>query len=70
MGVGILLNNIGNIHSRQRNYGLALDYHQKSLKLKEALSNKEGIAASLQNIGIFINCRADTTWRWTISRRV
>ena len=45
-------NNIGTIYQRQSNYKQALDYHTKSLKIKEEIGDKNGIALSYNNLGI------------------
>ena len=49
-----VLNNIGNILSDQGKYAEALDYHQRSLQMREKYypSGHVDIAASLNNIGV------------------
>lgn len=49
------LNNIGNVYSHLGLYAKALEMHSLSLKLKEKVNDKLGVASSLNNIGnIFI----------------
>lgn len=43
----------------QSNYTEALDYHTRSLKIKEELNNKRGIATSLNNIGMVFELQSD-----------
>jgi tetratricopeptide (TPR) repeat protein len=62
-GVATTLNNIGGIYNSQgsaKDFGTsernslltkALDYYQKSLKIKEVIHDKKGIATALNNIG-------------------
>ncbi|MCK5169608.1 MAG: tetratricopeptide repeat protein, partial [Bacteroidales bacterium] len=45
------LNNIGNIYAELSNYEDALEYYKKSLKIKEEIKDKKGIANTLNNIG-------------------
>ena len=50
-GAAILFGNLGNIHSAQGDYGKALEYYQKGLKIKEELGDKGGIAMMRYSIG-------------------
>jgi len=45
------LNNVGGIYEVQGNYPKALDYYQKSLKIRAQLGNQPGIATCLMNMG-------------------
>jgi tetratricopeptide (TPR) repeat protein len=45
------LNNIGAIYKSKGNISEALEYYQKSLKIKEEMGNKLGVAGTLNNIG-------------------
>ncbi len=47
-----ILNNTGNIYFNQGNYPLALEYWQKSLRIREEIGDKQGIGSSLSNIGV------------------
>ena len=49
-GMSDSYNNIGGIHRFQGNYPKALEYYQKSLKIKEELGEREGIAMTIGNI--------------------
>ncbi len=50
------LNNIGYIYENQGDIPKGLEYYHKSLKIKEEIGNKKGIATSLNNIGyIYMN---------------
>ena len=62
-GIAASLGNIGNIYKDQGDaqsnlvqkeelYKKAIDYHNKSLKIKEQINDQQGIAASLSNLGI------------------
>ncbi len=45
------LNNLGFIEQQKGNIPISLDYHNKSLKIREEIGSKNGIAYSLINIG-------------------
>lgn len=45
------LNNIGGVYSSQGDVPKALDYYHKSLKIKEEIGDKKGIATSYNNLG-------------------
>jgi len=45
------LNNIGYVYKNQNNLSLALDFYNKSLKTREEIGDKSGVANSLNNIG-------------------
>jgi tetratricopeptide (TPR) repeat protein len=45
------LNNIGYVYQNQGQIEKSLEYHHKSLKIKEEIGNKSGVATSLKNIG-------------------
>ena len=47
---GSILNSLGEIYS-QRDYTIALNYFLKSLKIRQVISDKKGIAECLNNIG-------------------
>ena len=53
------LNNIGYIYKNQGDIPLALEYYHKSLKIKEDIGNKKGIATSLNNIGYIYKSQGD-----------
>ena len=46
------LNNIGIIYQKQESYDRSLEYHIKSLKIKEEIGDKRGASISYNNIGI------------------
>jgi tetratricopeptide (TPR) repeat protein len=46
-----VLNNLGDLMRKQASYDQALDYHSQSLKIKEELNDKRGVAFSLVSIG-------------------
>jgi tetratricopeptide (TPR) repeat protein len=48
-GISGSLNIIGIIYQNQNNYPLSLEYYKKSLKIKEEIGDKIGIAANLNN---------------------
>ncbi len=50
-GMSASYNNIGAIHQYQGNYPKALEYYQKSLKIKEELGGRKGMSSSYNNIG-------------------
>ena len=52
VGMGISLNNIGNVHQFQGDYDKALDNYGRSLAIREELGDKSGMVYSLNNIGI------------------
>ena len=70
-GIASSLNNIGIIYKIQGNYdqvhpverdslfNRAMDYYLKSLRIKEELGNKAGIASSLNNIAIIYYSQAE-----------
>ena len=45
-------NNIGNIHTENGDYALALEFYFKSLKIREEIGDKKGMAMSYGNIGV------------------
>ncbi|SVD16527.1 uncharacterized protein METZ01_LOCUS369381, partial [marine metagenome] len=49
-GIGLALNAMGNVHSRQRNTDKALEYYNRFLTIAEALNDKRSIGAALNNI--------------------
>jgi signal transduction histidine kinase len=51
VGVAKCLNNIGNIYAWQADFARALQYHMRSLSIKERVGDKATIAPSLTNIG-------------------
>lgn len=51
-GIAFAYNLIGRVNLNQGNYGTALDYFLKSLKIKKEIDDKKGIANSYNNIGI------------------
>ena len=53
------LNNIGYIYNDQGDIPLALQYYNKSLKLREELEDKKGIALFLNNIGYIYTAQGD-----------
>ena len=50
-GIGVILNNIGNIYRKQGDYPMATDYFFRSLKIREEAEDIRGIATSLGSIG-------------------
>ncbi len=50
-GVANSFHQIGMIHQRRRNYEQALEYYDRSLKIKEELGDRSGAASSLHQIG-------------------
>lgn len=52
-------NNMGLIHWYKGEYYKALEYHSKALKIREHLSDKEGIAISLSCIGMVYKSQGD-----------
>ena len=68
-GIAASLGNIGNIYKDQGDaktnlvqkeelYKKAIDYHNKSLKIKKQINEQQGIAASLSNLGIIFSSQA------------
>lgn len=53
------LNNIGYVYKQQGNIAKALEWYNKSLKIREEIGNKYGIANSLNNIGRIYNIQGD-----------
>ncbi|MDP3147436.1 MAG: tetratricopeptide repeat protein, partial [Bacteroidota bacterium] len=53
------LNNIGVIYNNQRDIPKALEYNSKSLKIREEIGDKSGIATSLNNIGVIYDKQGD-----------
>ncbi|PCJ37861.1 MAG: hypothetical protein COA99_12410 [Moraxellaceae bacterium] len=49
---GWVLNNLGLIYSKKGNYAKAVECYTKSLKIKEEIGDKQGIASSLNNFGL------------------
>lgn len=49
----LLYNNIGTVYSNMGHHDeIALDYHKRSLRIRRAQENADGIASCLQNIGV------------------
>ncbi|MCB9198071.1 MAG: tetratricopeptide repeat protein [Flavobacteriales bacterium] len=57
--LGTIFNNTGYIHKQQGDLPTALNYYDKSLKLREELGDKEGMANSYNNIGIIHRNQGD-----------
>ena len=59
--VAVTYNNIGGVYEEQSNYELALEYYQKSLRIKEELlgGNHEELALSYNNIGSVYQARGE-----------
>ena len=57
--LGLALNNIGYVYSYQGNITKALRYYNKSLKIREEIGDKRGIAESLNNIGNIYDNQGD-----------
>lgn len=53
------LNNIGYAYKQQGNTAKALEFYEKSLKIRERLEDKKGIATSFNNIGLIYNNLGD-----------
>ena len=53
-GMSYSLNNIGNVYVDLDENEKALNYYQRSLKLKEELGDKKGIASATNNIGLVL----------------
>lgn len=53
------LNNLGFINNDLGDIAKALEYHHKSLRLREEIADKPGIALSLNNIGYVYNSQGD-----------
>jgi len=49
------LNNIGYVYNNQNNLSKAIEFYNKSLKIREEIGDKKGIANSLNNIGSIYN---------------
>lgn len=47
----LTLTNIGNVHYSQSDYAQALEHYSRSLKIKEEIGDKRGIAYTLARIG-------------------
>ncbi|MCA1564762.1 MAG: tetratricopeptide repeat protein [Acidobacteria bacterium] len=58
-GTAAILHNFGNLIQARGDYEQALDYYDRSLKIKEELGDRSGIAVSLHQIGIIHNDRGD-----------
>lgn len=54
------LNNLGFINNDLGDIAKALEYHHKSLRLREEIGDKNGIALSFNNIGYVYNSQGDT----------
>ena len=50
-GEGIAFNRLGNAYDRLGQCDRALDAHQKSLEIRAAINDKNGVASSLSNLG-------------------
>ena len=53
------INNIGYIYNNQGDIPKALEYYSKSLKIREEIGDKYGIAESLSNIGVIYDNQGD-----------
>ena len=53
------LNNIGALYYSQSDLPKAIEFYNKSLKIREEIGDKSGIASSLGNIGIIYNDQGD-----------
>lgn len=53
------INNIGYVLKQQGNTAKALEWYEKSLKIREQLHDKKGIATSYNNIGLIYNNQGD-----------
>jgi PAS domain S-box-containing protein len=53
------INNIGYAYKQKGNYSKAIEWYNKSLKLKELIDDKKGIATSLNNIALVYNYQGD-----------
>jgi tetratricopeptide (TPR) repeat protein len=53
------LNNFGYLANNQGNIPRAIEYYAKSLKIKEELGNKKGIATSLLNLGAIFHSQGE-----------
>ena len=51
-GMGMSLNNIGNVYNNKGSYDKALDCFTRSLEIREEINDKIGIGISLNNIGL------------------
>jgi len=49
------LNNIGALYDSWSKYDKAIDYYERSLRIKEEMNDLEGISISLSNIGLVYN---------------
>jgi serine phosphatase RsbU (regulator of sigma subunit) len=54
------LNNLGLIYHDHGDYGMAIDCHTGSLKIKEQIKDKAGISGSLNNIGMIYWAQDDS----------
>lgn len=53
------LNNIGVIYDSKGDFAKSLDYYTRSLKVREEIGDKQGVATSLNNIGFAYRNRGD-----------
>jgi PAS domain S-box-containing protein len=53
------INNIGYVYKQRGNLTKALEWYLKSLKIREEIGNKSGIANSINNIGRIYNIKGD-----------
>src|SRR5262249_35485429 len=58
-GIALSDNVIGNIHNRQGEYALALEYYGRSLALRQSLNDTLGVAQTLSNVGFAHSSRGD-----------
>jgi tetratricopeptide (TPR) repeat protein len=56
---GAALNNIGIYYHIQGDYEKAIAYYTKSMKIREGIEDKKGIAGSLNNIGMIYDYQGD-----------
>lgn len=59
MSRAFALNNIGSSYTYQGSYAKAIESYTQSLKIKEEIGNKKGIAHSLNNIGVIYKEQGD-----------
>jgi tetratricopeptide (TPR) repeat protein len=57
----LALNNVGVYYNIEGNYDKALEYFERSLKIREDMADKMGITESLNNIGLIYNTMGDIT---------
>jgi serine phosphatase RsbU (regulator of sigma subunit)/lipopolysaccharide biosynthesis regulator YciM len=60
-GLSATTNNIGNIYKKQGNLDKAIEYHMKSMDLKEKNNDKLGVGISYNNLGAIYKDQGDLT---------